>query len=119
MQTNYEKALEIVSSLPPSDLQKLGEWIQTKQNRENNGDSKSEQVKEEVRKFNLALKWIDEHKKEYLGQWVCLDGDDLISYGSDAVEVDKEARAKGIKAPFVVEIIEEPEYYGGGIEMCR
>ncbi|MGI8670578.1 MAG: hypothetical protein ACR2J3_12165 [Aridibacter sp.] len=119
MQTTYEKALEIVSSLPPSDLQKLGQWIQTKQNRENNGDAKSEQVKEEIQKYKLAKKWIAEHKKEYLGQWVCLDGDDLISFGSDAIEVDKEARAKGIKAPFLERIIEEPKFYSDGWEMCR
>ena len=119
MQTNYEKALEIISLLPPSDLQKLDEWIHEKQNQTGRDESKRDQVKEEIQKYKLAKKWIDEHREEYLGQWVCLDGDELISFGDDAIEVHNQAKAKGIKAPFLEQIIEEPEFYGGGIEMCR
>lgn len=122
MQTNYEKALEIVSLLPPSDLKKLDEWIHAKRNQTKPDELKSNQVnqvKEEVRKYKLAKNWIDEHREEYLGQWVCLDGDELISFGNDAIEVHNQAKAKGIKAPFLEQIIEEPEFYGGGIEMCR
>lgn len=119
MQITYEKALEIVSSLPPSDLQKLSEWIRTKQNLENNGESKSEQVKEEVRKFNLAMKWIAEHRKEYLGKWVCLDGDELISHGTDAIKVHNKAKAKGIKTPFLEQIVDEPKHFSDGWERCQ
>lgn len=117
MQTTYEKALEIVRGLPPSDLQKLGEWISTKQNTKKYGESKSEQVKEEVRKFKLAMKWIADHREEYLGQWVCLDGDELISYGTDAIEVHNKAKAKGIKAPLLERIIEEPKAFSDGWEI--
>lgn len=58
MQTNYEKALEIISLLPSDDLRRLGEWIRMKQNRKKNSDPKSEQAKEEIRKYKLAKKWI-------------------------------------------------------------
>ncbi|MGI8669439.1 MAG: hypothetical protein ACR2J3_06250 [Aridibacter sp.] len=119
MQTNYEQIIEAARRLSPEEIEKLGEWARRQRFVRRESVEKNTDVEEEVRKFNLAMKWIADNKKEYLGKWVCLDGDELISYGSDAVEVDKEARAKGIKAPFVVEIIEEPEYYGGGIEMCR
>ena len=119
MRTTYEKALELVSSLPPSDLQKLDEWIHEKQNLTKRDESKDEQVKEKVKKFNLAVNWIDEHREEYLGQWVCLDGDELISYGSDAIKVHNEAKVKGIKSPFLEHIVEEPEFFSDGWEMCR
>jgi len=119
MQTNYEKALELVSSLPPSDLEKLGEWIRTKRHQEENGNAISEQTKEEVRKYKLAKKWIAVHKKEFIGQWVCLEGDELISHGTDAVEVHNQAKAEGIEAPFLERIIDEPEYYSDGWEACQ
>ncbi len=119
MQPTYEQTLEMARALPPSELRKLGRWIQSQQDQTGYSESKRAQVEEEVRKFKLAMKWIDEHRQEFLGQWVCLEGDELIGHGLDAVQLHQDARAKGITAPFIVCVAEEPEYYGGGIEMCR
>lgn len=60
------------------------------------------------------LKWIDEHREEYLGQWVALSGDRLISHGTDAREVANAARAAGIEIPFLAQIdpIEELPFGG-------
>ena len=119
MQATFEQAVEIVSTLPPSDLQKLGRWIQSQQQQYVQSELKRLQVEEEVRKFQLAMRWLDEHRQEYLGQWVCLDGDSLISQGDDALKVHAEAKAKGIRVPFVEHIVEEPEAYLGGWEACQ
>ncbi len=120
MQPTFEQALEIVSALPPVELRKLGVWIQARQVSQTVNDSKQAPVNQEIAKFKLAMKWIDDHRTEYPGQWVCLDGDQLIGAGADGVQIHHEAAAKGIEIPFVVQVVTEPEfYYSGGIEMCR
>lgn len=45
--------------------------------------------------------WLKEHKHEYAGKWVAVEGDQLISVGDNAKEVYAAARAAGIKSPFV------------------
>lgn len=119
MQTTFEQIIEAARQLSPEEIEKLGEWARQQQIVRSEANEKNAEVEEEIRKYKAATKWIDEHRQEYLGQWVCLDGEVLISRGTDAVEVHKEAKAKGIEIPFVVQIVEEPEYYAGGIEICR
>ncbi len=58
------------------------------------------------------MKWLAENRQNFLGQWVCLDGDRLVANGADAVKIYKEAREKGIEVPFVEHIVEEKEAYG-------
>jgi hypothetical protein len=58
--------------------------------------------------------WINAHRAEYLGQWVALDGDDLIAHGTDARSVYEEARARGIVAPYLVHVTPKVEAYVGG-----
>ncbi len=48
--------------------------------------------------------WLKEHRHEYIGQWVALDGDRLISHGTNAREVYETAREAGVKVPFVAHI---------------
>jgi hypothetical protein len=50
------------------------------------------------------LHWLKEHKAEYAGQWVALDGDRLLASGTDGFEVYKEARRLGIGKPFVTRV---------------
>ena len=50
------------------------------------------------------LNWLREHKDEYAGQWVALDGDQLIAAGSDARQVYETARLVGVELPLVVQV---------------
>jgi hypothetical protein len=52
--------------------------------------------------------WLKEHAREYARQWVALEGDQLISYGSNAAEVFAAADASGVERPFFVHI-EDPD----------
>jgi hypothetical protein len=52
--------------------------------------------------------WLRVHGQEYCGQWVALDGIELLSHGSDARRVRDEARAKGVQTPLMVHIPDEP-----------
>lgn len=93
MTPTFEQAIEIVKALPKNEREKLRDWI----------DENQESIKTNTddEKFRLALQWIDEHRKEYDGQFVVLDGDKLIANGTNPKELYEIARAQGIKSPFV------------------
>ncbi|MGE0882260.1 MAG: DUF5678 domain-containing protein [Blastocatellales bacterium] len=75
-----------------------------------------EKLQVEVEKYRLAKKWIDEHRAEYLGQWVALDGDRLIGHGFNARELHLKAKSEGIEIPFVEQVTEEPKFFYAGWE---
>lgn len=75
---------------------------------------KRKEVEEQIERFNAAEKWLKENRDEYLGQWVCLFGDELIAHGVDGLEVHRKAKEKGIKSPYLVRVIAEPEAFCGG-----
>jgi predicted DNA-binding antitoxin AbrB/MazE fold protein len=52
--------------------------------------------------------WLRANGREYRGQWVALNGEELLSHGSDARGVRDEARAKGVQTPLMIHIPDEP-----------
>ena len=48
----------------------------------------------------LEMRWISEHRKEYPGEWVALDGDRLIAHGKQGAAVIAAARAQ-LAIPFL------------------
>ncbi|MGI8494391.1 MAG: DUF5678 domain-containing protein, partial [Pyrinomonadaceae bacterium] len=64
-------------------------------------------------KFKRALQWIEEHKEEYDGKFVVLDGDKLVVCGDNSKLVYEEARAKGYKSPFLTRVKAKDLPFGG------
>jgi Family of unknown function (DUF5678) len=66
--------------------------------------------------FSLSLQWLSEHKNEYAGQWVALDGNRLIGHGASAKEVYALADAAGVENPLVTRV-DDPNAlpFAGGI----
>jgi len=58
---------------------------------------------------NGTMRWIEEHRDEYAGQYVTLNGEQLISHGPDGRQVLAEARKAGIKIPFIARIESDDE----------
>jgi hypothetical protein len=120
--TTLKQVIEAASALPPEDRRQLRKWLQEQERQD--AESKplarwaplpsGETVEEQVARFRKAQQWIKEHRAEYLGQWVVLVGDQLISHGFDGRQVGEEAKAAGIEVPFLVQVVEEPEAYCGG-----
>ena len=54
--------------------------------------------------------WIKVHRSEYVGHWVALWGNRLLSHGTDAKEVYESARRQGIENPLFTRI-ELPEEF--------
>lgn len=57
--------------------------------------------------------WVQRHLDEYRGEWVVLDGDQLIGHTANADEATalfKQAREKGVRSPYVklIPVDDEP-----------
>ncbi|MGH9766940.1 MAG: DUF5678 domain-containing protein [Blastocatellia bacterium] len=48
--------------------------------------------------------WIEEHRREYAGQWVALDGDRLVAASPNQAEVWAAVKEDGAKLPLVCRI---------------
>ena len=48
--------------------------------------------------------WLEEHRDEYAGRWVALDGDRLILSGTTAKEVHAAAKAEGVAYALIVKV---------------
>ena len=60
--------------------------------------------KGEIIDCSRELEWLREHRDQYIGEWVALDGDRLLAHGSDARQVYDQARGQGVRVPAVVRI---------------
>jgi Family of unknown function (DUF5678) len=113
MQTNLEQIIEGVRTLPFEDLDRLREVIDEERKRKQFDETKRGKLQEDMAKFKKAEKWLKENREKYMNEWVCLEGDELVAYGADALEVDRKAREAGIEAPFLEHIVEEKYPFGG------
>lgn len=61
-----------------------------------------------------SLQWIREHREEFAGQYIALDGDKLIAHSPEADEVIASVRASGLNGVFFTLIppVDEPEFAG-------
>ena len=57
---------------------------------------------------NREYQWLKDHTGEYVGQWVALEGDELVAQGATAVEVLAVAKATGIERPLLIQV-EDPD----------
>lgn len=75
----------------------------------------------EVRKTNRMVdltkefEWLEQHRHEYIGQWVVLDGDRLVGHGPDPIPFVNQARAERVRSPFMEFIRDESEPFMIGI----
>lgn len=117
--TSLEQMIEAAKHLPPQDRRSLQEWLAQQEQRDVEEQQKAARLQHELEQYQRAKQWIAEHRAKYLGQWVALEGDQLISHSLDAKQVYVAAKASGIRSPFIVQIIEEPTHYSGGVERCQ
>lgn len=109
MQTNLERAIEIIRTLPPEDFDRVREVFNEEEKARRAGASKSNW---QIERYRKARKWLDENSEKYMNQWVCLEGDRLIAHGADGLEVHRKAKAAGIEIPFVHHIVPEVDWGG-------
>jgi Family of unknown function (DUF5678) len=117
--TSLEQMIEAAKHLPPQDRRSLQQWLERQEQLDVEEQQKAARLQQELEQYQRAKQWIAEHRAEYLGHWVALEGEQLISHSLDAKQVYAAAKAAGIRRPFIVQIIEEPTHFLGGFELCR
>ncbi len=110
MMQTAEQVIETVRTLPKTEREKFFELIESEKYKD---IETSDGLKKKNEKFRQALQWIDEHKEEFDGQFVVLDGDQLIAHGTDSKTVYDEARAKGYNSPFLKRVKAKVLPFGG------
>ena len=70
-----------------------------------------------VRDFSREQAWLAEHRDEYDGQYVALDGDTLLAADPDAKEITRKVRLLGKNGVYVVfvEGSNRPPFISGGL----
>lgn len=70
-----------------------------------------------VRDRSREYSWLEQHRDEYDGKYVALDGDKLIAAGDAAKEVATKARELGIQGALIVYVegSEQPRFISGGL----
>lgn len=102
------EVIEAIHNLPTDEQEKIRRLLEQEKL------EKRQEVEAQVKRFKAAEKWLSENRAKYLGQWVCLYGNELIAHGVNGKEVHRQAKEKGIKSPYLVRVIEEPEAFCGG-----
>ncbi|GEM_PF-5779556 len=69
---------------------------------------------EEAVHCEAELRWIGQHRDEYKGEWVALDGDRLLAHGTDGDNVFAAARAQ-VKTPFLHHFLDFPDDHGPSV----
>jgi Family of unknown function (DUF5678) len=107
MQLTTNELIKAIQSLPKGEQEKIRKMLEKEEL------AKRKEVSEQVVLFKASEKWLKENRAEYLGQWVCLLGDELIAHGANGLEVHRLAKEKGIKSLYLVRVIEESEAFSG------
>lgn len=109
MQTNLERAIEIIRTLPNEDFDRVREVFNEEEKSRRAAKTESNW---QIERYKKARRWLDENGEKYMNQWVCLEGDRLIAHGADGLEVHRKAKEAGIEIPFVHHIVPEVDWGG-------
>jgi hypothetical protein len=94
-----ERILDEVKRLTPGERRELREALERKAVRAVAPYSAGADDRRERER-----RWLNEHREEYLGQWVALEGDRLLASGPDGQAVYEAAREAGVRAPYLMRI---------------
>ncbi len=106
---NLENILAQAQRLPPGQRQRLIELL----SRESSPPPQKERGRRvpppvPYKDRSREYQWLKDHAREYVGQWVALEGDQLVAHGTTAKEVFAAADAAGIDRPLVLQV-EDPD----------
>ncbi len=111
MTPNVEQIIRSIQQLPEPEREKVRQWLEDERTSDGTGD----EWQAKAGRSEKSLRWLNENRQKYLGQWVALDADRLIASGPTAQEVYAKSKAAGVKIPFVELVTEEePAPFSGG-----
>ncbi|MDX2029886.1 MAG: DUF5678 domain-containing protein [Blastocatellia bacterium] len=120
-QETFDHVLSVVQQWPVAEREKLIRALADQErNDKNDKDAPGRYVPRRVpppveskdrTRENL---WLAEHQHSYVGEWIAIEGDQLIAHGADADGVFQAAEASGVDRPLViyVDALDDPPFAG-------
>jgi hypothetical protein len=103
-----QEVLQQAKALPLDEQLTLAEFLLAQQRLDQSPPQNSDHLLEGLDlERRQEHQWLQEHWQEYLGQWVAIEGGQLISAALDGHKVFADARAAGIRVPYVI-YVEDP-----------
>jgi Family of unknown function (DUF5678) len=112
-----ESMLQLIEQMPLTEQLKLKQLIAQRDESQaqpaNGSSSQIKQLDKRIPPIPMpnngaeSSRWIAEHRREYAGQWVALDGARLIAHGTNHDEVWAATQADGAYLPLVT-FVEDP-----------
>lgn len=115
MSTNtFDAVLRQVELLPPAQQRQLVRIIEERQEQSTKPPLDKRVPCEPMKDRTRELVWIEQHRHEYAGQWVALDGDRLIAASPIRAEISVAIKADGAELPLIDRIPspDEPPFMG-------
>ena len=109
-----EEILQAARMLPPQDQRLLRRLLAEDVDDASEAAKNGEVTFPPEKNYEGEYNWLREHRAEYAGQWVALNGDKLVSHGPDVRQVHAIAQAAGIEFPYLVQIEAEDSLPFGG-----
>jgi len=100
---SVDQIIKSIEQLPAAEQERIRRWLDEKSAQNGDGNDSLAQSNRSAK----SLRWLNENRDKYSGQWVALDGDRLIASGSTAKEVYSKAKDEGVEIPFVEQVTEE------------
>ncbi|MEW6730689.1 MAG: DUF2281 domain-containing protein [Acidobacteriota bacterium] len=101
---NTEQAiLEKIRALPIEKQQEVLDFVEFLHQKQTARNPVSVSFSEPIDR-KREMEWLNENRKNFVGEWVALDGDRLLSHGANAKEVYEMARQAGVEIPFMAHI---------------
>jgi hypothetical protein len=99
---SFDQIIKSIEQLPAAEQERIRQWLDERGATNGEGHASHASANRSAK----SLRWLDENREKYLGQWVALDGDRLIASGPTAKEVYSKAKAEGVDIPFVELVVE-------------
>jgi hypothetical protein len=106
-----ESILRLIEQLPSAERIRLNRLLARRQAESANAKPPLDRSVpcEPMRDRTREMKWIEEHKHEYAGQWVALDGDRLIAASPIRAEISAAIKVDGAQLPLIHRIASPDE----------
>ncbi len=93
MSLRFDRIIKSIEKLSAAEQERIHRWLDEK------GSSNGDNSEVDANRSAKSLRWLDENRERYAGQWVALDGNRLIASGPTAEEVFSRAKTEGVQIP--------------------
>jgi hypothetical protein len=109
-QITVDNILSQITQLPPSEQIRLRQLMDQQEQRQKPAKASLDKrvPPKSVPDRTSELQWILKHAREYIGQWIAIDGDRVIAHSPNAQEVFAAVEADGADLP-LIHFVEDPD----------